>query len=121
MKNLTSKDEYTYTYLERINTQIKYGSCKEGRKVDEHTIEMVGNNDLKTIYEFLKIEFSSSFTLGKKHAFGRGWSLLPIIGDKHNVMIDIYGNTLDDRKWACEEIDKDKQSLPINSKINVKK
>lgn len=112
IKQCTQNGVASILYMMRQGNLIYYGKYNRGMKTDNHTIEMVSNDDLKKLYELLQIEFASSFVDGCKHNTIEGWSLNPTIGE--NVMIDINSNSSNDRDWFYEESHKEQKNEPTN-------
>ena len=108
IRQYTQNDEITALYILRQENIIQYGKYAYGIKADNHSIEMISNEDLKKLYELLQNEFSSSFVYGCIHTFGQGWSLKPMLGK--NVTIDINSDNSSDRNWFYEETHKDRNN-----------
>ena len=108
IKECISDGNFYVLYMLREENIIVYGKYNHGRKIDKHTIEMIGNEDLKKLYELLQSKFPSDFVDGCKHTFGQGWSLNPTIGE--NIIIDINSDVNSDMNWFYEEVHKEQKS-----------
>ena len=74
----------------------------EGIPLDRYEITMTRCDNLKEIYETLKVSFGPDFAFGDKHEMFGGWSLLPTIGD--NIMLEFNSDNQVDRNWIYDEI-----------------
>lgn len=95
-------EEFAFICVRRDDNTIRYYKMREGSPIDMHSITMTGNDNLKEIYESLKVAYGPEFKHGHKHEMINGWSLLPVIGD--NVIIDIDSNEPTDKNWIYEEV-----------------
>lgn len=101
IKETISDNNFHALYIQRKKNIIIYGKYIQGIKANMDIIEMISNEDLKNIYELLKIEFLPYFVSGCKHTFAVGWSLRPKIGE--NIIINIYSDIPSDSNWFYEE------------------
>ena len=101
IKQYIIKNEVNILYINRKENIIKYGKIEENTKINENTINMINENNLKDIYIKIKKEFQDNFINGIKKTYGEGWSLNPIINN--NTLIDINSDNIQDKKWFCKE------------------
>lgn len=95
-------EEFSLICIKRVENTIRYYKMQKGFPRDMHSITMTGNDNLKEIYESLKITYGPEFKHGHKHEMINGYSLLPTIGD--NIIIEIDSNELTDKNWIYEEV-----------------
>ncbi len=100
---LNSGDNHLF-YLNRLCDSIEFGEMENGFKKKILNIPVIHMNTLKSIYEYISVQFADLFIPGSKHTFGYGWSLLPSIGK--NIMIDFDSRDPHDRSWFYQETER---------------
>ena len=102
-------DKINVVYISREGNLIKYGQYDNDWKIEKNTIDMISDEDLKKLYNFLKNVFADDFIDGYKHVLGKGWSLYPMVCNK--ILLEISSDNYNDLNWIIEEIENEQNNF----------